>query len=289
VRSSNGSCGGRAVPAPGDEDLFRNANLPRPPSFDERKMSDKPRFMRRLKELKRDDVRELERVYRCRIATLREVDRGVKDVVDALEAKRDLNDTIIVFTSDNGLFYGEHRLRDGKRLAYREAAEVPIAMRVPRKFLGGNAVDRISQPVANIDLAPTLLELAGAGPCGGGSCRVMDGRSLVPLLAGDPSAWPADRGRVIEMRNCRYSALLANRELVVHHISVPKPQGKRGCERDQAFERYDLAEDPFQLRSRAQRLNDVPEAIRRRLNRLKDCQGIEGRDPAPPAGITYCD
>ena len=289
VRSSNGSCGGRAVPAPGDEDLFAKAKLPRPPSFNERRISDKPRFMRRLNMLKREEVQEIQRIYRCRLASLREVDRGVKDVVDALRARNDLNDTIIVFTSDNGLFYGEHRLRDGKRLAYAEAIDVPLVMRVPGDVLGGGAVEQISQPVANIDLAPTLLELAGADPCGGGSCRVMDGRSMVPLLSGDSGAWPADRGRGIEMRNCRYAGMLAAGELVVHHVSVPKAPGKRGCERTEAYERYDLAEDPFQLRSRAKRVNDVPSPIRARLNQLKDCHGIEGRDPVPPPGTTYCE
>jgi N-acetylglucosamine-6-sulfatase len=289
VRSGNSSCAGRAVPAPGDESLFANAKLPRTPAFNERKMADKPRFMRQLKRLTRPDVRELERVYRCRLASLREVDRGVKAIVEALRAKHDLNDTVIVFTSDNGLFYGEHRLRDGKRLAYEEAIDVPLAMRVPANVLGGGAAGRVSQPVANIDLAPTVLELAGSNACGGGSCRVMDGRSMVPLLRGDAGAWPADRGRLVEMRNCRYSGMLAEDELVVHHISVPKPPGKRGCKRTEAYERYDLAADPFQLRSRAKRLDDIPDPSRKRLNRLKDCQGIDGRDPAPPPGSVYCE
>ena len=214
--------------------------------------------MRRLNMLKREEVQEIQRIYRCRLASLREVDRGVKDVVDALRARNDLNDTIIVFTSDNGLFYGEHRLRDGKRLAYAEAIDVPLVMRVPGDVLGGGAVEQISQPVANIDLAPTLLELAGADPCGGGSCRVMDGRSMVPLLSGDSGAWPADRGRGIEMRNCRYAGMLAAGELVVHHVSVPKAQASEAASEPRPTSATTWAEDPFQLRSRAERVNDVP-------------------------------
>lgn len=289
-RSSRGSCAGRAVPAPGDEDLFKNAELPRPPSFNEGRMQDKPRFMRRLPRLRRDDFRELERLYRCRLASLREVDRGVGDIVRELRDRNELDDSIVVFTSDNGLFHGEHRLRDGKRLAYAEAVEVPLVARVPGSVAGGPTTSKVGQPVANIDLAPTLLELAGAEPCTGpASCTVMDGRSLVSLIRGDASGWPLDRARALEMRNCRFTGVIAADRIAVKHISVPRKPTRRGCINRDAWELYDAVDDPYQLRSKARSRGQVPRPLRQRLDALKDCRGIEGRDPPPPAGLSYCE
>lgn len=287
---SKGSCAGRAVPAPGDEDLFAHTRLPRPPSFDEGNVSDKPKFMKRLPRLWKDDVDEMTRRYRCRLASLREIDRGVAGIARELRRRNELDDSVIVFTSDNGLFHGEHRLRDGKRLPYAEAVEVPLVARIPSSVAGGPTASRVVRPVANIDLAPTLLDLAGAGPCSApGRCRVMDGRSMVPLILGNAGAWPRDRGRILEMRNCRYTSLLTTEELVVHHISTPRRAGRRGCTRREAYERYDMVDDPFQLHSRAKKRGDIPDPLRLRLNRTKDCVGIEGRDPAPPPGRTYCE
>jgi len=288
---SRGACAGRSVPAPGDLGRFAQIDLPRPPSFDESDVADKPQFMRRLPRLSRAEVAELEHLYRCRHASLREVDRGVEGLVEALRDSGELERTIIVLTSDNGLFYGEHRLRDGKRLPYAEAVNVPLVAWIPPETAGGVAVSRVREPVANIDLAPTLLELAGAAPCREADrCRVMDGRSLAGLIRGDAEGWPADRGRLVEMRNCRYSALLAADQLVVQHFTVPpRPAQPGGCKRKQVWERYALDDDPFQLRNAAAGRADVSGELRERLRKLRKCAGIEGRDPAPPAGRSYCE
>jgi arylsulfatase A-like enzyme len=82
---------------------------------------------------------------------------------------------------------------------YEEALRVPLLIRVPDRYLGGDtAAPEVSEPVANIDLAPTILDLAGAEPCRRRkSCRVMDGRSLLGVIRGD-AAWPEDRGIAIE-------------------------------------------------------------------------------------------
>lgn len=288
---SGGRCSGGAVPAPGDENLFANHPLPRPPSFNERKMGDKPEFMRKLPLLGAEDIGRLERGHGCRLASLREVDRGVEAIFDELRTAGALDETVVVFKSDNGAFEGEHRLKGGKRLPYSEAVEVPMAARFPSDVLGGPAVDRVGKPVANIDLAPTFLELAGADPCEApADCRVMDGRSLVPLLDGSGNGWPSGRGLLLEMRNCRFRGIRARREVAVVHVSVPnKPTHTQGCRPDEQVEHYDLADDPFQLRNLARTRADLPQGLMDRLQGLRSCSGIEGRDPPPAPGESHCE
>ncbi len=284
------TCAGRAVPAPGDLRDFRDAPLPRPPSFNEPDTSDKPAFMRELRELSAAEIEEIEGLYRCRLASLREVDRGVADIARELEAQGALDDTVIVVASDNGLFHGEHRIGDSKRLPYAEAVDVPVLLRVPEGVLGAPAENVVRQPVSNIDLAPTLLDLANVPPCSGpDACLAMDGRSLVPLLRGDVEEWPEDRGRLIEMRNCDYSGLIAEDQVSIHYTSVPRTVEKRGCEAAEVYERYDLDADPFQLDSLASVEADIPAPLLERLDRAETCTGIAGRDPKPPPGLSYCE
>ncbi len=288
-RSDAGTCSTKAVPAPGDENLFRSRALPRGPAFNESKMSDKPAFMRGVPRLGKSDIADLERAHRCRLASLREIDRGVKDIFHTLRKKDALDETVIIFTSDNGLFEGEHRLAGGKRLPYRETIEVPLAARIPDDLVGANVPGKIKQPIANIDLAPTFLELAGAEPCRSvGDCRTMDGRSIVPLLQGDDGAWPADRGIGVEMHNCRYSGIVADDQIYIDHKSVPiNPTRAQGCEQDDTIEYYDLGDDPHQLRNLGP--GSASPALVQRQRSVSDCTGIAGRDPAPPPGRNYCE
>ena len=116
----------------------------------------------------------------------------------ALRETGSLANTVVIFTSDNGYFYGEHRIDVGKHYPYEEALRVPLAVRLPKSLTGGRQPGRSQAPVANIDLAPTILELAGAEPCWRGGCRTLDGRSLLAEAEGD-SAIPRrsrDRRRV---------------------------------------------------------------------------------------------
>ena len=195
-----GPCGTGRYPQPGpaDETLYQSEPLPRPPSFNEEDMSDKPSFIRDQNPL---EVGAVERDYRCALASLRTVDRGVERLYGALRGSGELDDTIVVFTSDNGYFYGEHRLR-GKVDPYEEAVRVPLVMSVPPRLLGGaREPSEVDAPVASIDIAPTILELADARPCRERRrCRTMDGRSLVPLLRGEDVGWAQDRAILVEYR-----------------------------------------------------------------------------------------
>ncbi|MGH2955342.1 MAG: sulfatase family protein, partial [Solirubrobacterales bacterium] len=192
---SGGRCGTFSVPAPRDAGSFRDAPLPSIPGVEEVDVSDKPTFIRELPRLTARKRAIIERRYRCRLESLGAADRGVKQLVRALRQTGELDETVFVYTSDNGNFHGEHRLPGSKGLPYEEASRLPLVMRVPERFRGGApAIRRVDAPVANIDVVPTIVEWAGTEPCpDAGDCRVMDGRSLLPLLEGRDQGWPADR------------------------------------------------------------------------------------------------
>ena len=124
--NSGPPCGGLVPPDPRDAAAFSDAPLPRPPSFDEEDVRDKPSFVSRLPRLAPDTIATMERRYRCALASLLAVDRGVGKIVAALRRAGELDDTVIAFTSDNGFFFGEHRLRIGKGYVYEPALNVPL-------------------------------------------------------------------------------------------------------------------------------------------------------------------
>ncbi len=110
-------------------------------------------------------------MLRCLLA----VDEGLGRVMDVLEKQGRLDNTVVIFMADNGWFFGEHR-RGDKRLAYEESIRVPFAIRYPAMLKGGS---RVKGMVANIDLGPTILELAGAT-----IPKTMQGESFVPVMQG---------------------------------------------------------------------------------------------------------
>lgn len=171
----------------------------------------------------------------------------------ALSRAGRLNDTYLVFTSDNGYHMGLHRIRGEKWTPYTEAHEVPFVVRGPgvpenKKFEG---------LVANSDIAPTVLDLAGLSPP-----DWMDGRSFAPFLDGTaPEDW-------------RSSLLIEG----VGHERQKRP-GYSGVRREDDVyvryatgeeEYYDLDRDPYQLENRPE---DAPRRIKQDLERLKDCSG----------------
>ncbi|MDQ3730150.1 MAG: sulfatase [Actinomycetota bacterium] len=296
--SPGSSCDRAPAPAPGDRRLFEKEPLPRPASFDERDVSDKPSFVRELPRLSREQVKALRERYRCTLASLQAVDRGVERVYEAFDAAGEIDNTVFIFTSDNGYYFGEHRL-SGKSLPYEEAIRVPLAIRLPAALQPeGRAVRKTSAMTANIDLAPTVLDLAGAEPCTPDDCRTMDGRSVLPLMLGDET-WPANRAVLLEShrneldgQSCRYRAIRTTQVLYAEHASVLDPRTGE-CRRASETERYDLAADPFELENLYPA--DSGSAERRYERELADrtaalatCAGVPGRDPEPTSG-SYCE
>ena len=107
------------------------------------------------------------------------LDRGVKRIVDELKARHELDHTVIVYTSDNGFLWGEHRL-GGKIWPYQESTHVPLIVRTPWT----TAATTNSEPVLNIDLAPTISAIAGVTPG-----LPVDGQSFLPMLHGTMIPW----------------------------------------------------------------------------------------------------
>jgi N-acetylglucosamine-6-sulfatase len=301
-RDSGPPCGRSAIPGPGDLTPFLSQPLPSPPNYNEEDMSDKPFFLYALEKVDEFAFEDIQREWRCRMASLRAVDRGVQKIVSTLSAKGELDNTMIAFTSDNGFYHGEHRVPFEKYLPYEEGIHMPLLVRFPASV---GAVPTVGQVTANIDLAPTLLELAGAPSCigkQGTSCRTLDGRSLLPLARGENPDWAADREVVVELdrrfgeeslpfRPCFYEGLRTTRYFYVEYLSLPGADGL--CRETKQIEFYDLAADPYELENLFPTPPATPERtayeqLAARLAELRDCAGIEGRDPAPASGH-YCD
>jgi arylsulfatase A-like enzyme len=150
--------------------------LPASPNFNELDVTDKPAWIQEKALLTTQDISYLTRQYQDRLASLRAVDDLVGRLASALHAVGKYESTVLIFTSDNGWFYGEHRL-SSKNTPHEESIRVPLYI-----SLKGPATEPAL--VTNIDLAPTIAALAQARPS-----RAVDGVSLTPLLAKPGQRW----------------------------------------------------------------------------------------------------
>jgi N-acetylglucosamine-6-sulfatase len=285
-------CAGGAVPDPLDDGLFTDVALPQPPNYNEANVSDKPTSVQQRPEIGPEEQADIERRWRCALASLAAVDRGVADVIAALTETGELDNTVIMFWSDNGFFYGEHRIPSQKTFPYEEALRVPMIWRVPSQYLGGaEQVRTAGSLVGNIDIAPTILDLADAQPCLKNTCRVMDGRSLLPLMGGDASTFPADRTLVVEQGVCGYRGVRDLDEVYVQWLG-PRIPNTDTCEPQLEIEHYNLANDPYELNNLYPATSNGSANAETRLfnglEALRNCAGVEGRDPAPASGF-YCE
>jgi N-acetylglucosamine-6-sulfatase len=161
-------------PAPRYAQQSKQYVLPRSPSFNEPDITDKPSNIQDHAPTMSDaQIKQLELDYQGRAGSLKAVDDGVARLVDTLKDTHQLQNTLIVFTSDNGWLQGQHRITGDKYLPYDESLRVPFILRGP----GVPADQTIHGQVANIDFAPTLIDVAKAT-----AGRVMDGVSLMPTV-----------------------------------------------------------------------------------------------------------
>ncbi|HEX9377650.1 MAG TPA: sulfatase [Actinomycetota bacterium] len=226
--------------APQDEEDY--ANLPpfMPPSFDEADVSDKP-WGDRVPPMSPDAVDTAQKIRRHMMESLKSMDRDVGRMVSALRDRGVLDRTIVIFTSDNGFLWGEHRLQS-KTWPYEESIRVPMVVRVP--WIDHAVVE--PRLVTNVDIAPTLTQLAGTQPG-----LPQDGRSIVPLLRRGNVHWRTEFLFEWEGRNVvgaagplRYLGLHTDRYVYIEYSSTK-------------HELYDLRRDPYELENLAGRPETV--------------------------------
>lgn len=285
------------IPAPRHMHTFDSAPLPLPPSFDEADVTDKPSEIQNLTRIPPASLNEviqkyglfsyqvlkwiddlLERGmselgilqselapmteitgrYRSRLETLQAVDELVERIINELSELGILDNTVVFFTSDNGWFQGEHRIRRGKGRIYDEATHVPLIIRG-----GGFPADvTAEQFVSNIDLSPTIVQLAGTT-----AWLPMDGRSLLPL-ATDPTVG-------------------THRDILIEMVGVKGIRNKSFLYAEYHYgsrELYDMRKgtknyDPYQLHSRHadKAYNQIQTQLRSKLDQLRTCSGASCR------------
>jgi N-acetylglucosamine-6-sulfatase len=245
-------CAGSAKPAPRDLHAFDSEPLPQPPSFNEVDVSDKPPSIA-SRTLNAEDLSDITRFYRCRLASLLAEDAGVGQVMAALNASGELDNTLVIFTSDNGFMHGEHRVKSGKIVPYEESIRVPLLIRGPG-FRGGKTVRDMS---INADLAPTILEATGVQPG-----LTVDGRSLQGF-AENPGRV---RGRELSIEGGGFTGVRTQRYIYLQYTSGANTNFS---------EMYDLEADPFELQNVAS--NPAYAGVRARLETrlagVRSCSG----------------
>jgi N-acetylglucosamine-6-sulfatase len=226
------------IPAERHRRLYEGEPIPHRPNY-QRPPNDKPALLRQLGNLPPlgNSTATRDETILGRQRSLMAIEEGVGEILKALKATGQLDNTVLVFTSDNGYFYGEHGLSVERRLAYEESIRLPLLVRYPRLINHGTIRDELA---LNIDLAPTLLQLAGiAVP------PTVQGRSLVPLLSRKQTAWRTSF--LIEY----YSDKVFPRISQMGYRAVRKQRWKyiHYLELEGMDELYDLQTDPYEMKN----------------------------------------
>jgi arylsulfatase A-like enzyme len=226
-------------------DLYRDAHFPPRPNVRplEEVLRSKPAFteafaMRRSEpsqRLLRSIHAGSQEEVRARAAMMVSVDEGVGMLLEALETAGTLDDTLVVFLGDNGYFFGEHGLGPERRFAYEEGIRSPFVVRHPPRVAPGTV---IADLVLALDIAPTAIELAGGTPG-----PHVQGRSLLPLLAGRREGWRTSflveyyaESAMPWLVGMTYKAVRTERHKLIHWVH-----------QDGVDELYDLQRDPYEL------------------------------------------
>ncbi len=260
------------IPAERHSDKFATERAPRPPSFNEADVSDKPAWIRELAAFDPNKIEEIDERYRGRLRLLLAVDDMIKSIVDKLVATGQLDNTYLFFMTDNGYHLGEQRMELGKNSPYEPSIRVPLVVRGP----GVPRAQKVEHLVSNIDLAPTFAEIAGtAAP------SFVDGVSLMPLLKNEPAA----------ISDWREAVLIQHWQFDGTGGDIPEFRGIRTNDHlyveygTDELELYDLRADPYQLQSlHASAPDDLILSMATRLQDLGDCAGADCFQPgAGPA------
>jgi N-acetylglucosamine-6-sulfatase len=182
-------------------------------------------------------LKEYDRFVRTYLATLLSVDESVGRIYAALKDSGQLDNTIVVFTSDNGFVLGEHGRVD-KRTAYDESLRIPLLVRYPPMIRPGTVISNL---VLSLDLAPSIIDL-----CGGKPLKQAQGRSFRPLLQGKRANW---RDAFLYEYNFEAQFPYTPNVRAVRTADwkfIRYPQGDGSPDRFGA-ELYDLRKDPLEM------------------------------------------
>lgn len=172
---------GPATPAPPDANAFPGLTAPRDPSFNQPDSPADPAWLRNRPPLRPGQIDQIDQQYRKRAQSVQAVDRMLGDLENTLAQTGQASNTMIVFSSDNGFHLGQHQLAGGKQTSFSTDLTVPLIVAGPG-IAPGRQIPAIAQ---NVDLAPTFVDAARAGPLPNA-----DGRSLMPVLTGaTPPDW----------------------------------------------------------------------------------------------------
>ena len=263
--------------------------LPELPGFNEKDISDKPRILRvGNTRLDKKEIKGIQTRYRRQIESLRAVDDGVGRIVRMLKKTKRLSKTYIFFVSDNGYFLGEHRFGKSKFLAHEPSSNVPLIVRGPKA--DKNKVSKAI--VGNVDLAPTIADLANAK-----LGLEPDGRSFASILS---------RPKKIGHRSVVLESYMLQSEPLYEHLTATgkqasgEPSGaqvsgtvpyvnytalRAGRYKYVKYETggrelYDLREDPYELSNKVKsgRYRKVVARMDAELDRRQFCAGAACRE-----------
>ena len=215
------------TPAPGDQGAFRNARVSLPPNFN-RAAAGGPRYWRNLPSVSKSEAREL---TRGQWATLQSVDDALKSLIGALEDAGELDNTVIVYLSDNGYAFGSHR-NTQKDCPYEECIHLPLIVSLP----DSEAPASIDALVSSIDVAPTIADLTGTA-----IPDPVDGTSLVPLLTGEADSLE----RAVLLQHAFYEGTAPS------FWGIRTEDWMYARYKTGEVELYDLSRDPYELRNLA--------------------------------------
>ena len=270
------------------QDMYADVDIPEPPTlfddYDTRSQAAREALchmmdldMRDLKipvpeGLSRDDeIRwRYQQYIKEYLRVVASIDDNMGRLLDRLDEWGLADDTIVVYTSDQGFFLGDHGWFD-KRFMYEESVEMPLLIRYPRLIEPGTVTDDI---VVNVDFAPTFLELAGLPVPDS-----MQGRSFVDVLRGaTPDDWPTSMYYRYWMHRddahniwAHYGVRTRTHKLIYFYNDPMGQRGANGPVDPPEWELYDLVADPLEVRNvyGTDGYEDVATELKRELRRIQ--------------------
>jgi arylsulfatase A-like enzyme len=260
---------------PEDARLFADQDIPRPPSFNEADVSDKPPAIQALPTVTEPEIRQGINIHQRRLRSMQPIDRLIRDLVEVLREAGQLENTYIILTSDNGYLQGPHRIPSGKGWAYEESVRIGMVVRGPGMAAGAT----VGTLTANIDFAATFAEIAGfTAPF------ALDGRTFVGENGGATET--GRRSLFIASYANREAGDSGDAEAVGRWVGFRTPRMKYVEWEDGFRELYDLVNDPYELDNLAVLRPEIDLApFSAYLAALRTCAGASCRaaeDAEPP-------